>query len=183
MFILASELFQPLLAEVTHNETADPSMTFHLPEHNVPDSPEELPDWDRALSEESPERLRTEEPITCVMASPASHGSFSQHHACKSVLVLSPPTMMTDVELSALSLSKLTMCDQTPAVPQPEVLYSNVSAGQLKSEQSSNPGENFSYIRDDNGVIVVVFFTLVFQTQTHYCSVINGNSCPARALW
>lgn len=136
MFVPASELFQPLLAEVTHNETVDPSMTFHLPEHNVPDSPEEPPDWDRALSETrhdpsesegSPERLRTEEPIGCVTASPASHGSFSQHQPCKSVLVLSPPTETTDVELSALSLSKLTLCDQTPAVVQPEVLLSNIS--------------------------------------------------------
>ncbi|XP_070295218.1 uncharacterized protein [Salvelinus sp. IW2-2015] len=31
----ASDSFHPLLAEVTHNETAEPSMTFHLPEEEV----------------------------------------------------------------------------------------------------------------------------------------------------
>lgn len=31
----ASDSFHPLLAEVTHNKTAEPSMTFHLPEEEV----------------------------------------------------------------------------------------------------------------------------------------------------
>lgn len=157
MFILASESFHPLLAEVTHNETADPSMTFHLPEHNVPNSPEGPPAGsdrstptpseefethdDPSQSGESPERFRTEEPVSCVTASPALHESFSQLitsqcHPHESVLMLSP-TMKTDVELTTLSLSKVTMCDDV-GMPKPEVPFSHISAGELKSEQGSS---------------------------------------------
>ncbi|XP_029629430.1 uncharacterized protein LOC115206504 [Salmo trutta] len=44
----ASDSFHPLLAEVTHNKTAEPSMTFHLPEEEVegPCSHEEESDHD-----------------------------------------------------------------------------------------------------------------------------------------
>ncbi|KAM6931874.1 uncharacterized protein cep295 isoform 2-T2 [Lycodopsis pacificus] len=119
--------FHPLLAEVTHNGTADLSMTFHLPEHEVPTSPEGQPaSWEHGVStsseefetdesEPSPEHLRAEEPSSCAAASPASHESFSQlitsqYHPHESVLVLSPDTR-TDEEPTALSLSRLTMCD------------------------------------------------------------------------
>lgn len=130
-----SDSFHPLLAEITHNETADASTTFHLPEHNVPESPEgqrassvssspEAHD-DSSESESSPERLRAEQPSSCVTTSPALDQSLTQ-------LVTSqnhPP----DVELTALSLSNLTMCDDAPAasVSQPEEPFS-------ESEQSLN---------------------------------------------
>ncbi|XP_044058281.1 centrosomal protein of 295 kDa isoform X2 [Siniperca chuatsi] len=171
-----SDSFHPLLAEVTHNETADPSMTFHLPEHDVPHSPEGQPasrersvstpeelethDDPSVESEPSPERLRTEEPSSCMTASPTLHESFSQlitsqHHPQESVLMVSPTTR-TDVELTALCLSTLTMCDDAPTVdmPQPEgaeadgsciskrhgdsVPFNDLCAGELKSEQGSN---------------------------------------------
>lgn len=119
-----SDSFHPLLAEVTHNETADASMTFHPPEHNVPGSPEgqragsvstspEAHD-DVSESESSPERLRAEQPSSCVTTSFASDQSLTQ-------LVTSqnhPP----DVELTALSLSNLILSDDAPAesVSQPE---------------------------------------------------------------
>ncbi|XP_036977228.1 centrosomal protein of 295 kDa isoform X3 [Acanthopagrus latus] len=119
-----SDSFHPLLAEVTHNETADASMMFHPPEHNVPGSPEgqragsvstspEAHD-DVSESESSPERLRAEQPSSCVTTSPASDQSLTQ-------LVTSqnhPP----DVELTALSLSNLILSDDAPAesVSQPE---------------------------------------------------------------
>lgn len=151
IFVLALDSFHPLLAEVTHNETADPSLTFH----HVPHSPEGRPaGWDRSVPPEesethdesgpSPERFRTEEPIGCVALSSASHEPFcplmtSQYHPHESVLMLSPTTK-TDVELAALSLSNLTMCDDTPAVnaPQAEVPSSAVSAGELKPEEGSS---------------------------------------------
>lgn len=153
MFVLASDSFHPLLAEVTHNETADPSLTFH----HVPHYPEGRPaGWDRRAptpSEESethdesgpsPERFRTEEPISCATASPASHESScqlitSQYHPLESVLMLSP-TATTDVELTALSVSNLTTCDDKPvgSAPQAEVPFSDVSAGELKPEQGSS---------------------------------------------
>ncbi|XP_071351833.1 centrosomal protein of 295 kDa isoform X2 [Trachinotus anak] len=158
-----SDSFHPLLAEVTHNETVDPSMTFHLLEHNVPNSPEGQPaSGDRSVStpfeesethsdpsvesERSPERLRTEKP--------ALHES-SQCQPQESVLMLED-TMRTHVELTALSLSNLSMCDDTSVlgVPQPaggaaetncfserprdSVPFSDLCAEELKSEHGSN---------------------------------------------
>lgn len=165
-----SDSFHPLLAEVTQNETADPSMIFHLPEH-VTNSPEGQPasgersvsthpeefetHYDPSSSEQSPECLRTEEPSVFVTASPDVHESFSQlitsqYHPDESVLLVGD-TRRTDVELTALSLANLTMCDDAPplAMPQPEgadadntserltdsVPFSNLCAGALKSEQ------------------------------------------------
>ncbi|XP_064841246.1 uncharacterized protein cep295 isoform X1 [Oncorhynchus masou masou] len=95
----ASDSFHPLLAEVTHNETAEPFMTFHLPEEEVEglcshdeDGDHEAPAGDLELSacseefeddtdpsvtsEPSPERLRgAEEPP---QPSPALHDSLYQ---------------------------------------------------------------------------------------------------------
>ncbi|XP_029571492.1 mucin-12 isoform X3 [Salmo trutta] len=95
----ASDSFHPLLAEVTHNETAEPSMTFHLPEEEVEglcshdeDDDHEAPAGDLELSacseefeddtdpsvtsEPSPEGLRGgEEPP---QPSPALHDSLYQ---------------------------------------------------------------------------------------------------------
>lgn len=161
-----SDSFHPLLAEVTHNETAEPSMIFHLPDHDVPPSPEGQPangersvstpseefethDDSSVESEQSPERLRTEDPSSCLNASPILHESFSQlitsqHNIHESV-----------VELTALSLSALTLCDApTMSVPQPDgvgadrscisrrqedaVPSSGLCDRELKSEQGLN---------------------------------------------
>ncbi|XP_074534904.1 uncharacterized protein cep295 isoform X2 [Halichoeres trimaculatus] len=106
-----SDSFHPLLAEVTHNETADPSMTFHHPDQSVLNSPEgrsasgerspstpsersETHNDPSAESEASPERLRAEDPSSCMTA----HESFAQLHLQDSVC-----TARTDVELTALS--------------------------------------------------------------------------------
>ncbi|KAM7412571.1 hypothetical protein PAMA_020110 [Pampus argenteus] len=143
--------FHPLLAEVTHNETADPSMTFHLPEHDAPGSPEERPPsggcrlqtcTDHSVeSEPSPERLRTEEPS--MTTSTALHESFSQLvtsqcHAHESVLMVSPTTQ--DVELTAQSLSHLTVCEEEEADRKDEdsVPLGDLHAREPESEQSSN---------------------------------------------
>ena len=115
-----SDSFHPLLAEVTHNDTADPSMTFHLLAHRVPSSAE-LTSEERSVSsapegsdthsessigsDPSPERLRSE--------NPASH-ELLQDQTQESVLVLDD-TMSADVELTALSLSHVTMRDEAPA--------------------------------------------------------------------
>ncbi|XP_054460001.1 centrosomal protein of 295 kDa isoform X2 [Anoplopoma fimbria] len=146
-----SDSFHPLLAEVTHNETADPSMTFHLPEHDVPTSPEGQPasveysvstsseecethtDESEPSSEPSPERLRAEEPSSCLTAYPTLHESFSQliTSQCQpheSILMMSSATG-TDVEPTSLSLSRLTMCDYIPTlgIPQPEDLEADIN--------------------------------------------------------
>lgn len=146
----ASQSFHQLFAELTHNETTDPSMTFHLPEQNVPKSPEEQPAGfhssaseshdDSSQFELSPERLRIEEPICCMTASPGSHESFSQliisqQQSHDSVLIMSP-TVKTDVESAALNLSKLTMCGDSHAVSMAklEEPFQDRSAGELKCE-------------------------------------------------
>ncbi|CAI5692647.1 unnamed protein product [Oreochromis niloticus] len=132
-----SDSFHPLLAEVTQNETADLSITFHQPEHSVHNFPDGHPasrehsvttpvevnshsDLSSVESEPSPERLRTEEPNRCPTASSTLHESFSQLittqcHPQESVLIVSP-TVRADVEQTAEILSNLSMCDDTPAL-------------------------------------------------------------------
>lgn len=122
-------------------------MTFHLPEQNVPKSPEEQPDGfhssasesheDSSQFELSPERLRIEEPICCMTASPGSHESFSQliisqQQSHDSVLIMSP-TIKTDVESAALNLSKLTMCGDSHVVSMAklEEPFKDLSTGEL----------------------------------------------------
>ncbi|KAG7234903.1 hypothetical protein INR49_003640 [Caranx melampygus] len=151
-----SDSFHPLLAEITHNETVDPSMTFHLLEHNVPTSPEGQPATGRrnvptpheeseTHSDPSPERLRTQHAV---------------HESCQgqpqeSVLTLDD-TVRTDVELTAPNLSHFSMCDESDALdlPQPadisagansisEILqlpgpFSDLCAEELMSEQGSH---------------------------------------------
>ncbi|KAM4566337.1 uncharacterized protein cep295 isoform 2-T2 [Odontesthes bonariensis] len=127
----AEDSFHPLLAEVTHNETAEPSMTFHLPEHSMPDTPEVHParrersaefeaHSDSSVgSDPTPERLRTQEPNR-LSASFALCESFTQlvvsecHHH-DSMLKVSP-TVSTDVELTAQTPSNLTMCNRVLVV-------------------------------------------------------------------
>ncbi|XP_073340063.1 uncharacterized protein cep295 isoform X3 [Pagrus major] len=158
-----SDSFHPLLAEVTHNETADPSMTFHLPEHNVPESPE----GQRAgsvsspsvESEPSPECLRAEQPSSCVTTSPALDQSLIQ--------LITSQNHPHDVELTALSLSNLSVCDDAPAasVSQPEEPFS-------ESEQSLNlrsdvpPSEKMMEAAGVKGILEQSDITLVSLTDT-----------------
>lgn len=88
------------MAEVTHNETADPSMNFQQPEHNSPD--EQPSSWDPRApasfstdglseSEQSLDLFRAKDPGTSVTTPPAWHDSSSllitsQDHAHQSVL-------------------------------------------------------------------------------------------------
>ncbi|XP_029026671.1 centrosomal protein of 295 kDa [Betta splendens] len=100
--------FYPLLPEVTHNNTADLSTSFHLPEHDVPDSPVDQSAWglspvsspanethpDQMVgSEKSPERLRSQE-----------------QYMCLSVL-RERPAISTDVDPMAVTVSHLPLCD------------------------------------------------------------------------
>ncbi|XP_026047326.1 uncharacterized protein LOC113035808 isoform X1 [Astatotilapia calliptera] len=132
-----SDSFHPLLAEVTQNETADLSITFHQPEHSLHNFPDVHPatrecsvttpvevishsDLSSVESEPSPERLRTEEPNRSPAVSSTLHESFSQLittqcHPQESVLIVSP-TVRADVEQTAEILSNLSMCDETPAL-------------------------------------------------------------------
>ncbi|XP_034460933.1 centrosomal protein of 295 kDa isoform X4 [Hippoglossus hippoglossus] len=157
---LGSDSFHPLLAEVTHNDTADPSMTFHLLAHKGPSSPE-LTSEERSVSsrpegsdtrsdssvesDPSPERLRSE--------NPASH-ELLQDQTQESALVLEDTTS-ADVELTALSLSNLTMRDEAPAADtsQPaggaaggscsaERFRDSVQFSDVCEEMTSEPGSN-----------------------------------------
>ncbi|XP_026185651.1 centrosomal protein of 295 kDa isoform X1 [Mastacembelus armatus] len=172
--------FHPLLAEVTHNETADPSMTFH----QVPNSPEPVrgehsistASQDSEIhtdlsvgSDPSLERLRTEQ---CSFTT-AFHESF-----CHVI------TTRMDVDLTALSLSNLTMCDITPALDMPEggeadrtcmserpELPALFCAEQLKSEQGPNlrnavPVSNITDVAGEKGILEQSEITLVSLTNT-----------------
>ncbi|XP_029923683.1 centrosomal protein of 295 kDa isoform X3 [Myripristis murdjan] len=140
----ASDSFHPLLAEVTHNETADPSMTFHLPGQEVPYSPAgagrthsseinlsghyeqssevefEPPASPSVESELSPENFRAEEPPRHLAAPAALQESFchlaiSHCDPHPSVLLTMSPAAQ-EAELATLSLSGLTLCDARPTL-------------------------------------------------------------------
>ncbi|XP_060928598.1 mucin-2-like [Limanda limanda] len=149
-----SDSFHPLLAEVTHNDTADPSMTFHLLSHRGPSSLEltsEEPSVSSAPggsdtrgdssveSDPSPERLRSE--------NPAEH-QLLQDQTQESALVLED-TMSADVELTDLSLSNVIMCDEAPAAgtSQPaggaaETFCDSVQFRDVCEEMTSAPGSD-----------------------------------------
>ncbi|XP_041727185.2 centrosomal protein of 295 kDa isoform X1 [Coregonus clupeaformis] len=139
----ASDSFHPLLAEVTHNETAEPSMTFHLPEEEVKgpcshdeESDHEAPAGDlefsacseefeddtdpSVTSEPSPERLRGgEEPP---QSSPAVQDSLNQLTTSQclphdSALEVSPGA--EEVGLAACALSDLSLCEDVPTLDMP----------------------------------------------------------------
>ncbi|XP_029373987.1 centrosomal protein of 295 kDa isoform X3 [Echeneis naucrates] len=141
-----SDSFHPLLAEVTQNETTDQSMTFRLLQNNVPISPEGqsaigvCPETQVDLS---PEHLREDKPAT---------NESSQNPSWESVLGLEE-TMRTNVELTALSLSYLSLCDDTSAQgvfqppreaadtslrPPASVPSMDLCVEELKSEQGSS---------------------------------------------
>ena len=144
----ASDSFHPLLAEVTQNETVDPSMTFHLPEQETPTTSPERSEQsaievrnrltysseeDEAgsiaepsvTSDPSPDRLRAEEPSlsqTCHTAIQESFDqlSISQCHPNQSVDFISP--IDQEVELPALRLSSQTPSGDGPPTPKASLL-------------------------------------------------------------
>lgn len=188
---VGSDSFHPLLAEATHNETADLSMTFHQPERSVYNSPDGHPasrdcgvttpvefdshsDPSSVESEPSPECLRAEEPNRCTAASSTLHESFfqfitTQCHPQESVLIMSP-TMGTDVEQTAVILSNLSMCDDTPALKLEGFVPFSVE--ELQSDQGPNL-RNASPISDkileaakEKGILEQSEITLVSLTDT-----------------
>ncbi|XP_051254471.1 uncharacterized protein cep295 isoform X8 [Dicentrarchus labrax] len=185
----SSDSFHPLVAEVTHNDTADSCVTFHLPVHDVPNSPEgQSASWERSVSttseefethdgpsvesEPSPERLRTEEPSSCVTASHALHESASQ------LITSQYHPHESDVEITAQSLSNLTLCDDasTPSMPQTHVgdpvPFSDLCVGELESERGSNLrsavpiSEEILEAASEKGILEQSDITLVSLTDT-----------------
>ncbi|XP_027135702.1 centrosomal protein of 295 kDa isoform X2 [Larimichthys crocea] len=160
--------FHLLVAEVTHNETAEPSVNFHA----VPDSPEGRPASceqsasappeefethnDPSIeSELSPERLRTDKPPSCLTPPHALHESFSQ--------LITSQHHPHEVELTALSLSNLTMCDDALTLKlQPEEPFR-----ELESEQTVRPAsEKLSEAGGEKGILEQSEITLVSLTDT-----------------
>ncbi|XP_056138891.1 centrosomal protein of 295 kDa [Lampris incognitus] len=137
---LACDSFYPLLAEVTQNETADASMTFHLPQQEELSSPEgdsrssgkegslsahcegspeekvETRDNVSTESYPSPERFRAEEPSPSPTTLQESFCQLttSQCRPNDSALVVSPADQ--DAELMTLSLSNLMLNDASPTL-------------------------------------------------------------------
>lgn len=134
------------MAVITHNETADPFMNLHQPEHNCldeqpfswdPGDPTSSTNNDSSETDQSLEFFRAKDPVTSVMT-PVSRESFSllitsQDHICESVLV--SPSVKVNVDLMATGLSKL--CSDTPVVniAQPEELVSSGSVEKLTCEE------------------------------------------------
>lgn len=130
-----SDWFHPLVAEVTHNGTADLSVTFDQLQSSADGPPARsaaTPD-PPAGAAASPECLRAEEPNHCAAASSSLQGSFLQ-------LVATPrrpqgaesPATGAYVEQTAARLSDVSMCDDAPAqvVSHPERLGPEPEPGQ-----------------------------------------------------
>lgn len=176
------------MAEVTHNETADPSMNFHQPEHNSPDeqssswdpqAPASFSNDDLSEFEQSLDFFRAKD--TSVMTPPASHESFSllitsQDHVHHSVL-MSPPK---DVELQAPSLSNLATCSDAPVVTtnQAQEPVGSGSGGNLPSEEGAGMWDTAALsgkasellpsqdLADEKGILEQSQITLVSLTDT-----------------
>lgn len=171
------------MAEVTHNETADPSMNFPQPEHNSPDeqpssrdprAPASFSNDDLSESERSLDFFRAKDAATSVMTPPASHESFSllitsQDHVHQSVL-LSP---LKDMEATAPSLSKLATCSDAPVAntTQPQEPVSSGSVEKLTSEEEADmqDAEELLHPQDsagEKGILEQSQITLVSLTDT-----------------
>ncbi|KAM9317908.1 uncharacterized protein cep295 isoform 2-T2 [Pholidichthys leucotaenia] len=117
--------FHPLTAEFTHNDTAEPSMIFHLPENGAPGSPDRRPNSSISAplteSEDSPEFLRAEQWNRCTMPSQESFSRLmtSESHPQESVLIMSSPAK-TDVDLTPAMLSGLSVSNDKCALRAPQ---------------------------------------------------------------
>ncbi|XP_036070824.1 centrosomal protein of 295 kDa isoform X3 [Oryzias melastigma] len=147
--------FHPLLAEVTHNETMDPSLTFHLPQQSPPDSSEGFPDAvsSPSGSEPTPERLRSEEPKSSRTSSTSFTHLCSSHSLPHHSDLTLPPPAWIEVEQSAATLSRLTMKDET---------QDQESGTEMKS---SSPAEDL-LLEEEKGILEQSQITLVSLTET-----------------
>ncbi|XP_047247380.1 uncharacterized protein cep295 isoform X2 [Girardinichthys multiradiatus] len=165
----AEDSFHPLLLEITHNETADPSMTFHLPEHNTSDSSDRnQADAQHGVStpsvedDPSPEQLRTEEPNCCRVL----EESFSQLVISEeSVLILSP-TMRTG---SCVPSNSGTPVLSTSQAGTSKELKHLVPVGELhgqhENQQDFSASETSEAVRE-RGILDQSQITLVSLTDT-----------------
>ncbi|XP_068601693.1 uncharacterized protein [Brachionichthys hirsutus] len=150
-----ADSFHPLLAEVTHNETLEPSMTFELPGNSLPDSPEGQeatrghgapaaseepePDSDGSESGRSLERLRTEEP--------PSHGTGSSQSRPGDSVPAASPTLRTEVELTALPEAPAGVCSSSLPVcqgilEQSEITLLSLTDDTLRDKETSAEDED-----------------------------------------
>ncbi|XP_034095416.1 plectin isoform X2 [Gymnodraco acuticeps] len=156
--------FHPLLAEVPHNETADPSMTFHLPDHHVPSCIDGRPhsrgeeseaSSDPSVeSEPSPERLRAEQPASC-RAAPPLHGSFSQ------LITSQCHPHESEEELTALAI-----CDDSLTVGEADKGRNSISVRGGDSVPLSDLSEGILEAAREKGILDQSEITLVSLADT-----------------
>ncbi|KAJ4936149.1 hypothetical protein JOQ06_017673 [Pogonophryne albipinna] len=156
--------FHPLLAEIPHNETADPSMTFHLPDHHVPSCTEGRPhsrgeeseaSSDPSVeSEPSPERLRAEQPASC-RAVPPLHGSFSQ------LITSQCHPHESEEELTALAI-----CDDSLTVGEADKGRNSISVRGGDSAPLSDLSEGILEAAREKGILEQSEITLVSLADT-----------------
>uniref|UniRef100_A0A1A8JVF2 Uncharacterized protein n=1 Tax=Nothobranchius kuhntae TaxID=321403 RepID=A0A1A8JVF2_NOTKU len=164
--------FHPLPAEITHNETADSSMTFHFPQHNLSDVPEGLPSQHDVSTpsvdaSSSPEQLRTEDP-NCCAASSSFHGSFSQlvisEHPPQDSVVIVSPNLKANEEQNSCTLSNLTMCDDAPGPEMAESVV--VMSGGNENWGDSPASDDRLTSASERGILEQSEITLVSLTDT-----------------
>ncbi|KAK5621897.1 hypothetical protein CRENBAI_009155 [Crenichthys baileyi] len=174
----AEDSFHPLLPEITHNETADPSMTFHLPERNTLDSSDRnQADAQHDVStpsvedDPSPEQLRTEVPNCCrVLEESFSQLVISECLLQESVLILSP-TLRTDSCVPSNSGTPVLSTSQAGTskelkhlVPVGE-LHAEMKSGQHQNQQDFSASETSEAARE-RGILDQSQITLLSLTDT-----------------
>ncbi|CAJ1064788.1 centrosomal protein of 295 kDa isoform X2 [Xyrichtys novacula] len=153
-----SDSFHLLPAEVTHNQTADPSMTSHHPGQAAMNEDGGVPAPPDDPSVPSPERLRPEEP-----------SSWTRPQLALSAL--------TDLEFAALNLSSVNVSDSSAGVDGTRTentvcVSENDKDGEPGPDQGSNPGKDspVAHVETDalseKGILEQSEITLVSLTDT-----------------
>lgn len=149
----AEDSFHPLLSEITHNETADPSMTFQLPEQLSASGGVSTTSTE---DDPSPERLRREDPSCCgVLQESFSQLVISQCPQQESILLLSP-----DLKTESRVLS-----DETPVLSTSETGMSE-DLVPVREDHHENQQEQTSEEGRGRGILEQSQITLVSLTDT-----------------
>ncbi|KAM4742446.1 uncharacterized protein cep295 isoform 3-T3 [Anableps anableps] len=168
----AEDSFHSLMPELTHNETADLSMTFHLPEHNTSESLDRDPASEEpgvstssVEADPSPEQLRAEEPNCCRIVQEAlSQLALSDSLPQESVLLLSPALKTA----SCVPLG-FNVFGEMPALCTSEAGTSGHSvpvSDQDESQQDFSTSELTSGADRERGILEQSQITLVSLTDT-----------------
>lgn len=161
------------MAEVTHNETADPSVNFEQPSSWDPRAPVSFSSDALSESEQSLDFFRVNDAAASVMTPPALHESFP-------LLITSPDPVhqsvcpLGDMEVMPQSLSTLETCSNAPVVSTTrwQEAVSSSSADKRTCEDAAADSGKIEQLlesqdwAEDKGILEQSQITLVSLTDT-----------------